>query len=427
MSAIRKTLVLFALAATAVVACSLVFNRPIRLKPKKSPAIRSLAATHCSALKPDNVVLTPGADMATSISISWRTSTAISDGVVLFDGNGNGNFEEAAAALTVLTSEELRSDDIVHCHSATLTGLLPGTTYAYRVGSKTHDAWSETGVFSTAPASPESFSFVYIGDTQKNPKQVGKMLEAADSRHPETAFYMIGGDLVDVGDSRNAWDSFMASVGKVFFRKPVAPAMGNHDFGYLNRGPAIYNAYFAVPDRDREHPDTVRNYSFGYGKARFIIVNNLDFSTQTEWLEKELKEAGDRGDAFKIVMFHFPVYGPRVNRENAVAQNQWVPLFDKYGVDLVLAGHDHSYMRSKPLNDGKAVAVGERGTTYVVATGCEKFYPAERRDIAARQFTAKATYQLISLETKTGGNPRLFYRAYSPNGEVLDEFVVTKP
>jgi hypothetical protein len=46
----------------------------------------------------------------------------------------------------------------------------------------------------------------------------------------------------------------------------------------------------------------------------------------------------------------------------------WLPLFDRYGVDLVLCGHDHDYERSYPVrgcnhHTGVDVATGQRVDT----------------------------------------------------------------
>ena len=427
MSLWKKAVVIFGLAIGGVLAYSLVYNYPIRFRSKWSTASDLIAAIHPSGEKPDNIVIIPASDMSTSITIRWRTSDAVDDGVVRFAimNDEKGEFQEVAAVMTKLHSVELKSDKTVHCYSAMLSGLMPGATYFYRVGSEVRGIWSEGGTFSTAPASPESFSFIYIGDTQKSPERVGKMLADAEKKHPETAFYMIGGDLVDVGDLRNLWDDLLASLGEIFAKKPVAAAMGNHDFGDDDFGATIYNAYFSPFSERPEKPDEVPNYSFRYGDVHFIVVNSLDVSGQTKWLEKELQAAEKAGSTFTIVMFHLPVYNVKKNRSNRSAQKKWVPLFDKYKVDLVLTGHDHSYMRSKPLKSGREAKSGEFGTTYIVATGCDKFYPFQTLDIAERQYADVATYQLITVQSGDGKEPKLFYTAYGSHGDVLDRFEKT--
>ena len=417
----KKIAVSCALVVCGIAISSLVFNFPLPFRAKRPLVPKSQSARHPSTTKPDHIVLTPTQDMKTMARISWRTSAPIQDGVVQFaekGGEGGKNRREVRAEGTALHSPELTEDNTVSLFSALLENLSPGTVYRYRVGSRKEEVWSEYGTFATEPATEEPFSFVYFGDTQVRPKGFGSMLASVERRHPETAFYMIGGDLVDVGDYRNLWDDLLASTGTVFMRTPVMPAMGNHDFGEHGIGPGIFSSYFGFPGRD----DTVDNFSFHYGNAFFAVVNSLDVSDQTAWLERELRQADSEGYAFKIVMFHVPVYHPKKHRRNAAAERQWVPLFDKYRVDLVLTGHDHSYLRSKPLRSGRPVAEGEFGTTYVVATACDKFYQFEELAIAERQFANTTTYQLVELSVSSDGRPLLRYSARDEGGMVVDTF-----
>jgi hypothetical protein len=291
------------------------------------------------------------------------------------------------------------------------------------VGSKERNAWSDYRTFTTAAADLEALTFVYFGDTQAYPDRFGKMLSAVERRHPETAFYMIGGDLVEAGHLRNLWDELLAHTEAVFSIKPLVPAMGNHDFTRYKTGSTIFSTYFNLPFTDTVKGSSELNYSFQYGKAYFIVVNarnNLD--EQKDWLEAELLKAEAAGSRFKAVMCHFPVYNPRKGRANEEARESWVPLFDKFGVDFVFAGHDHSYLRTTPLKAGSPALPGQTGTTYVVATGCEKFYPFEALPVAAQQFTGTATYQLITLRFGPDGQPKILFTARSPEGEILDAF-----
>jgi hypothetical protein len=337
------------------------------------------------------------------------------------------HYERQAARRSSLYARELKSDNTVNCYSATLTGLRPGATYRYRVGSPERDAWSDYHSFTTAPDSPmDAFSFVYFGDTQAYPERFAQMLEDVWKKHSEAAFYMIGGDMVNRGDQRNLWDSLLIQTEKVFARKVLAPAMGNHDFGRYGIGEKIFSSYFTLPASASSRSGSSLNYSFEYGSAYFIVINakERNLRKQTAWLEEQLGKA--ESYAFKVLMLHFPVYNPLSGRTNSVAQEQWVPLLDKYGVDLVLTGHDHSYMRSKPMRAGKQLPQGESGTTYVVATGSEKFYPFQELDYAERQFSNVATYQLISVAPEAGGQLVLSYSAHAPDGELLDEFYLRK-
>lgn len=426
--AAKKTAVALVLICGAIALYSLY----TRLSPLYFPSPRSVPSTlYQPGKKPDGAIIVPRFDMATSVAITWRTSGEVGEGFARFakimDGIP-GEFAEVRAETVSLSPELSGTDGAINRHTAVLTNLTPNTAYRYRIGGGERDTWSQHRTFSTGPDTPDTFSFIYVGDTQSDPKRVGAMLEAADLRHPETAFYMIGGDLVDNGNQGHLWNAFLAETEKVFSRKPVAPAMGNHDFGMppSSRGPTLFNAYFQPPYRERPPAGEVSNYAFRLGSAYFIVVNPHDVPRQAEWLENALRAADGAGCDFKTVMFHHPVYNTIAVRSNKAAEELWVPLFDKYGVDLVLSGHDHNYMRSKRLKAGRPAGDDEHGVTYVVATGCEKFYEFVKLDIAEKQFTNTATYQYIVMGRTAEGLPVLRYQSCDRDGEVLDEFELIK-
>ena len=426
----EKAVALLAAVAVAIAAynCYPYFER---LSGDRRAGFSWLEVRRAMRGEPDHVVLTPAFDLSSSVAIAWRTSTFASDGVVQFGSLMDGEeprFEEKKAERIVPAFEQ-RSRGIAFVnHSVVLRDLLPGASYRYRVGSRERDTWSEYRTFSTAPESSESFAFIYVGDTQMYPERVRRMLSDADRRHPETEWYMIGGDLVDNGNDLSLWNAFFVELGELFSCKPVAPVMGNHDHGFQSKniGQSVFNAYFTLSDRDGKRLDGVANYGFRRGNAYFIMLQLPDVGVQTEWLEKELRVASESGFDFITVMFHHPVYNVYKGRSNPEAEELWVPLFDKYGVDLVLSGHDHSYMRSKRLRGGRPVAEGEPGTTYVVATGCEKFYDFVKLDIAETQFTNTATYQLIVMKKDADGFPMLVYQARDASGKIVDEFTYVK-
>ena len=60
---------------------------------------------------------------------------------------------------------------------------------------------------------------------------------------------------------------------------------------------------------------------------------------------------------WKIVAIHHSPYSAGYQGSSTSVRKNFVPLFERYGVQLVLSGHDHDYQRSKPIN----------GVTYVVS------------------------------------------------------------
>lgn len=423
---VRKTLLLLMIVAVAIYG---VFTyRSIRQKQKRRIAPGSIAVGYQSTEKPDNIVLTVSPDMKTMATITWRTSELVSDGIVQFsrEEDSSSGWQESLAKQTVLFTPELVADNTVHCHTAVLKGLSPGTTYRYRVGSREKDVWSETARFMTEPeSSSKEFAFAHFGDTQDAPEVFARLLDVVLEKHPEIAFIMMSGDLVESGDIRNFWDDFLAHSGDVFRSKPLIPSMGNHDYGNTNIGSNIFMSYFANPESASEQ-GIPANYQFRYGNTSFLVINSMKFKAQTSWIEQALQKSKANDDAFTVAMFHFPLYRPREKRNNEVAKRYWEPLFDKYRVDLILTGHDHSYVRSKPLREGKAVAEGESGTVYVTAVACKKFYKTHKLDIAATQFENTPTGQVITLGESNG---ELFVRyvSYNLEGASVDNFEAHKP
>lgn len=413
------------LAAAAVLSSSLLYGYPLDIEGPWQEKTGAVAPVHPSGDLPDNIVLTPAFDMETAVTVTWRTSGHISGGMVQYirdDAPEGAEYSERTAESTTLTAEELRSDRTVNCHTAILTGLVSGTTYRYRVGDKALDLWSDFRTFTTAPGAGASFSFVYFGDTQADSGEFGRLLDTVERERPETLFYMIGGDIVDRGILRNQWDGFLESTGHVFSRKPLAPAMGNHDFADGVVGPRWFTSYFGLTAARNGESANHRNYSFRCGGVFFVVLNNRDPKEQAEWLEGELIRARQQNCDFIVVMVHYPVYNTKKGRSNPEAQKHGVPLFDNYGVDLVLSGHDHSYMRSRKLRAGRPAPGGTRGTTYVNANACAKNYPFRELDIAVRQFNDIPTYQILTTGRDAGGLPVLRYQSCAADGAVMDEF-----
>jgi acid phosphatase type 7 len=98
-------------------------------------------------------------------------------------------------------------------------------------------------------------------------------------------------------------------------------------------------------------------------------------------------------------------------------------VFDKHHVDLVLQGHDHAYLRTRPMRDGRPVASTAEGTVYVVSVSGEKFYEQGPRDYTVKGMTNLATYQTIDVQVK---EKRLTYRAFDRDGREIDALVIDK-
>src|SRR5262249_3971753 len=142
--------------------------------------------------------------------------------------------------LTSLTDSADGAKDAT-MHEVKITGLKPGTAYVYQVTSEGKDGkiTSPLLTFQTALGKDDAFSFVLIGDTQRNPTVTGKIATLAWQRRPNFVVHL--GDVVDHGPSKKQWtDDLFGPCKELFCRVPVYPCIGNHEKNH-----AFYYSYFS--------------------------------------------------------------------------------------------------------------------------------------------------------------------------------------
>lgn len=176
-------------------------------------------------------------------------------------------------------------------------------------------------------------------------------------------------------------------------------ALGNHD----NRSQRFF-APFNMGGRSY--------YSFRRGAARFFALES-DYMTpeQLAWLEGALRDAGDD---WKICFMHHPLYSTGRSHGPSLDLRQVLePLLIRYRVDVVFAGHEHSYERFKP----------QHGVTYIVAGASAKLSPGNVRggaDTAAR-YDAGHSFLLVEID-----GDRLWFRAIGRTGRVVDAGLIAR-
>ena len=115
-------------AGLAVILFSLMYNRPIRFRPKWNTSPNSTHPLHPTHRKPDNIVLTPTDDPTTRVAITWRASADVTTGVVQYVSMSDpdlDNYQAAVAERHELLADELITDKTASCFSVTLAGLSP--------------------------------------------------------------------------------------------------------------------------------------------------------------------------------------------------------------------------------------------------------------------------------------------------------------
>ncbi len=381
--------------------------------------IRSTA--HPSSVQPDQVCLTWSGDPTTTQTIQWRTSPKVKKGRIQYREKSapSNTYTEKDAVRTEIEDPGTANDPINHRFTAVLDGLKPNTTYSYRAGAK--KGWSDWTEFSTAPQTTAPFSFVYMGDPQVGLDAWGRLLHAACARNPQAAFYAVAGDNVNRGNNREEWDNLFHAATGVFDRRPYVPALGNHDCAKA-AGPRTYLKLLTLPENGPKEIGLERSYCFNYGNALFLVLDsNSSIEKQRPWMEEQLKSTKA---VWKFAIYHHPAYSSAPKRDNADVREHWGSLFDQYHVDMALQGHDHGYLRTKPMRGGKEVPSAAEGTVYVVSVSGTKYYDVGQFDYATKTLDHLSTYQIIDIQTSPEN--KLTYRAYDIDGTVRDEFTIVK-
>jgi len=366
-----------------------------------------------SSKVPDQIMLTWSSDASTGIDIQWRTDTTIKTGIVKYRIKGSTTEYSVNAVKNMMEDRVLMNDRYINRFNAEIRNLTPGTTYQYRIVPQTE--WSENYTFST-PAADDQFSFVWFGDTHHSPK-FGEIINLAEKSHPDAAFYSIAGDMISDGLHRNQWDDLFEFSKNVISRKPLMSVLGNHD-NRSGLGAAMYRELFSYPMNGPDSVEKEHTYSFRYKNALFLMIDvTSPIEVQTSWIEKQLSNT----DAlWKFAMFHFPPF----NWEEPYfdIQKAWIPIFDKYHVDMVMNGHIHYYMRSKPMKGGQVVSSYNNGTAYIISIGI----PTNNHKIsdelyAATHNTEGHLYQYVTIKGK-----ELEFKSINFENKIIDSFNIKK-
>ncbi|MCU0374984.1 MAG: metallophosphoesterase family protein [Chitinophagaceae bacterium] len=394
--------------------------------------------------QPDRVVLTFSGNPATQQSVTWRTDTSVKKAVaqlsLAYEAPQLGKTAITIAGTTeLLNGTKIRGTDLMaNYHSATFTNLLPDTLYAYRVGDGTY--WSEWFQFRTAAATPRPFSFLYVGDAQNYVLELwSRLVRAGFKKDPDARFIMHAGDLINNAHNDRQWHEWFSAQGWMAGMVPAVPVTGNHEYARhalsdttnpLTNLSVQWRPQFTLPQNGiAQLPET--NYTFDYQGVRFIVLNsNVLLEEQSAWLETQL---ANNPNTWTIVTHHHPVFSTAGERDNARLRNLWKPLYDKYKVDMVLQGHDHTYARGQagatPKNEMKGVNSREpkAGTMYVVSVSGGKMYDLKKdiwKNYDAQLERGAENTQLFQV-IQVDGN-RLVYRAYTTSGALYDAFELRK-
>jgi predicted phosphodiesterase len=251
------------------------------------------------------------------------------------------------------------------------------------------------------PVMPNSVRFLVIGDAgtgDRSQNEVAAQIVRYRAEFPFTFAIMLGDNIYGKERPQDFAKKFQEPYKRLLDADVrFHAALGNHD----DQNQRYYKPF---------HLDGHRYRTFKEGHVRFFIIdsNYLD-PDQVKWLEKELDESDSE---WKIAYFHHPLYttarrGPEVELR-AILE----PLFVKYGVDVVFAGHEHVYERFKP----------QKGIHHFLVGGAAKLRKGDTRrgPLTAAAFDRDRSFMIVEIIDN-----KMFFQAISRTGAVVDEGIIT--
>ncbi|OLQ13473.1 Purple acid phosphatase 18 [Symbiodinium microadriaticum] len=231
-------------------------------------------------------------------------------------------------------------------HTVVLTGLEPGVEYTYQVDND-----------------GRKFSFKMPQEGQHYPYKVGLVGDIGQTPVSNSSFHLLQGlkpELVLLtGDLSYAdgyyprWDSYGIMAEPLNARVPVMSCPGNHEYASAEAFKS-YNARYPMPYAQSGSVDP--NYwSRDIGPMHVVALNSYAASGpdsfQFNWLKKDLEAFNRKRTPWLVVMMHAPFYNSNLGHlgEATVMMGDLEELFFKHGVNVVLAGHVHSYERTWPV------------------------------------------------------------------------------
>ena len=281
-----------------------------------------------------------------------------------------------------------------------LSSSLSPSAYSQNNGAKA--ARAHSAVKLTLPLKKDSVKFAVMGDTgtgSSKQHEVADRMVQYRSAFPFEFVLMLGDNMYG-GESAKDFEAKFSEPYKPLLDSKVAfyAALGNHD-------QALQKNYVNFNMNGKEY------YRIKKGNVAFYALNsNYMDKNQLKWLEDEL---GKDTSEWKIAFMHHPPYSSGGKHGSDSQLREIIePIFVKYGVNVVLAGHDHFYERIKP----------QKGIYYFVSGAAGKLRSGDIKDgspLTAKGYDRDLSFMLFEVDGK-----QMYFQAISRTGETIDSGVM---
>ncbi|KHD34892.1 phosphohydrolase [Clostridium acetobutylicum] len=392
----RKKLIAIAVGVTVIMSSATALGISTFANSNNNAAI-SLAGSSGSGDFSD-IVLSPGSDPS-QLNFNWysNNSNATPTVEVALKSDANGS-DFPTNKCSTFTGKTSQGNLNFTSNKVSVSGLKPSSQYVYRLGDGSN--WSSTYTFTTHDTS--QYSFLFAGDPQigasgdivSDGAGWKSSLDKMTGTFSDTSFLISLGDQVNNGKELNGqsneteYSQYFAP--DEFKSLPVASIAGNHETYGVG-----HNTHFNAPNLSNTYgafssaPTTGTDYYFTYGNTLYLMLNSNDMNEAEH--EAFIKDAINKNPnvTWKVAVLHHSVYSSadhETDTDIIQRRSDLPPIFDEFGIDVVLDGHDHCYTRSYQMKGGQALKdqtvdkdgriINPKGTLYITANSASgsKYY-----------------------------------------------------
>ena len=384
--------------------------------------------------------LTIGED-ETKMNLTWYANTNTSGTVQLAKAGAMINGEFPSQFTTVEATNNQANDKGFYYNQATLANLEENTKYVYRVVNG--DQVSKIYDFTTKDFDG-SYNFIFAGDPQIGASgSASKDTEGWDKTLSDSInkfnpnFILSAGDQVNTASDENQYSGCLDH--EELTSVPQATTIGNHD-----SSSNAYTQHFNLPNETAKGETAAgTDYWYVYNNTLFMNINTNNTSTAEHkaFMKEAIKENQDV--RWKVVVFHHSVYSVASHSvESSILKRreELTPVFDDLGIDVVLMGHDHVYVRSNMMKGMKVSqetkdltsVTDPEGILYLTANSASgsKYYDIKTNistDFVAKMDQSKQrSISNIEVSENSFKVTTYLYNSNDNQWSTLDEFTINK-
>jgi acid phosphatase type 7 len=349
----------------------------------------------------------------TAATVRWATSTP-EDAVLEVEGPEGVLWQGRVEPSEFATGDA--AVGIVQKYSARIAGLRPGTEYSYRIRSASGELTAGSDFTFRTPGTGQPFRFLAVGDSGTGS---AAQRELADlMRRDRPALVVHTGDIAYPSATfRNLKSKYLDIYQAQMRRVPFFPSLGNHD--YWDNGEPVCRQLHDLP-RATAAGEAGLYYSFDWGDVHFVALDSnrpLERAAHgaddmLRWLEADLATTKK---FWRVAFFHHPPYAAGPNWSDPLsrlAEAKLAPILERFGVPLVLNGHEHNYQRTYPMRGGRT---SSGGTVYLTTGGggADLYRPEDRPWIAAKAMA----YHYVRFDVD---GRKMTFTAVGRDGQAID-------